>query len=402
MICPPGQRPRRLLDRDRADIAARLEARRPEIEETILARAHAVASPSGAEDAEYLEGLRAAVTAAVGYCLLGIERGEERAGSLPAAMLAQARQAARNRVGLETVLRRYFAGYTVLGDFLVQEARDGSLQVEPSTFFRAQKEFAVLFDRIVASVSAEYRQEAEHALRPREERTAMRVKRLLAGEPLDTSEFDYDFEAHHLGVIATGSRAQELLRELASRLDRRLLLIGGAQSTIWAWLGARRPLDVDDLTALQSMDWPDGVSLAIGEPSQGLRGWRLTHRQAEAAQRVALRRPQPLTRYADVALLAAVLRDDDLIEFLTKTFLVPLTVERDGGEALRQTLHAFFAAGRHVSSAATTLGIARQTVTSRLRMIEERIDRSLDVCGVEIETALRLGDLDSMAPSDSR
>lgn len=324
--------PRASTDQSRAALQARLQARLPEIEETILTRAHAVASPSSGEDAEYLEGLRAAVSAAVRYCLLGIERGEERAGPLPAPMVSQARQAARNRVGLETVLRRYFAGYTVLGDFLVQEARAASVPVEPSTLHRAQKEFAVLFDRIVASVSVEYRQEAEQSLRPREERTTMRVKRLLAGEPLDTSEFDYDFDAHHLGLIATGSGAQELLRELASRLDSRLLLVQGDERTIWAWLGARQSPDPAALCDLPSTSWPQQTSLVVGEPAQGLCGWRLTHRQAKAALSVALRRPQRLTRFADVALLAAILRDDELREFFTETYLAPLGAERDGGK----------------------------------------------------------------------
>jgi hypothetical protein len=305
-------------------------------------------------------------------------------------MLTQARQAARNRVGLETVLRRYFAGYTVLGDFLVQEARDASLPVEPSTLYRAQKEFAVLFDRIVASVSAEYRREAEHALRPRKERTAMRIKRLLAGEPLDTSEFDYDFDAHHLGVIATGPGAQELLRELASRLDRRLLLVKGGDHTIWAWLGARHSLDPAALYDLPSTPWPQKTSLAIGAPAQGLRGWRLTHRQAKAALSVALRRPQRLTRYADVALLAAVQRDDDLVEFLTETYLAPLAAERDGGEALRRTLCAYFAAARNVSSTAAALGVSRKTVNNRIHTIESHVGRPISACATELEIGLSL------------
>ncbi len=378
-------------DQSRAALQVRLQARRPEIEETILARAHAVASPAD-QDTEYREGLRAAVSAAVGYCLLGIERGEERVGPLPAPMLTQARQAARNRVGLEIVLRRYFAGYTVLWDVLVQEARDGSLPVEPSTLYRAQKEFALLFDRIVASVSAEYRQEAEHALRPREVRTAERVKRLLAGEPLDTSDFDYDFEAHHLGAIATGPGARELLRGLAGRLDRRLLVVGGAQRTTWAWLGARRSIDPAELGGLPPTFWPQQTSLAIGEPAQGLRGWRLTHRQAQAAQTVAMRRPQPLTRYADVALLASVVRDDDLITFLDDTYLAPLCAERDGGVTLRQTLGAFFATDRNISSAAAVLGVARHTVANRLRTIEQRIDLPLTRMGAELELALRIAE----------
>lgn len=36
-----------------------------------------------------------------------------------------------------------------------------------------------------------------------------------------------------------------------------------------------------------------GVLLAVGEPAQEVEGWRLSHRQAQAALLVALRSPRP-------------------------------------------------------------------------------------------------------------
>src|SRR5665213_761206 len=60
------------------------------------------------------------------------------------------------------------------------------------------------------------------------------------------------------------------------------------------------------------------AAFAVGEPGAGVDGWRLTHRQAQAALLVALRRPggPRLTRYVDVALLASALRDDVLTSSL--------------------------------------------------------------------------------------
>ena len=49
--------------------------------------------------------------------------GARREAPVPVALLAQARLAARVGVSLDAVLRRYFAGYTLLGDFLIEEAR---------------------------------------------------------------------------------------------------------------------------------------------------------------------------------------------------------------------------------------------------------------------------------------
>jgi hypothetical protein len=117
-------------------------------------------------------------------------------------------------------------------------------------------------------------------------------------------------------------------------------------------------------------------------------------RQAKAALSVCGGPMPSVVSYRDVAFLAAVLGHEDLVDFLVGAYLTPLAGERDGGAALRETLAAFLAAGRQVSSTASALGVARQTVTKRLRLVEERIGRPLDSCGAEIEMALRLVDHD--------
>jgi hypothetical protein len=392
MACPAGYRPSQSLDRVRAEVADRLEARLPEIGEAILCRLYAISDSTDAQNAEYREGLRAAMSAAIEYALAAIERGQERSGPIPAAMLTQARSAARNRVGLEVVLRRYAAGYSALSDFLMQETGRDSVRFPAAELYPMQRELTALFDRIVAAVGAEYRQEMEHMHRPRAQRLSERVKRLLVGELIDTAEFDYDFDAWHLGVIVTGPGAEHLLREHAAILNRRLLLAEGLESTTWAWLGGRQSFDPAELAELPVPGPPSRVVMAIGEPAQGLGGWRLTHRQAGLALMIALRRTQCFVRYADVALLASVLRDEDLATFLTSSYVAPLSSERDGGEALCRTLHAYFAAGRSVSSAAAVLGVTRHTVTNRLRTAEQKIGRCLDTCAAEVEIALGLQD----------
>jgi hypothetical protein len=376
----------------RAEITGRLRARRPEIEEAILLRANAVSSFAATEDLEYLEGLRAAIAAAVEYGLRSVESGEERAGPIPVLILAQARRAASSRVPLEIVLRRYLAGYTALGDFLVQEAGGEDPPVPGPSLHLLQRELAVLLDRLLAAVSVEYREEAEGALRPRPLRLSARVSRLLAGELTDPAEFDYELGAFHLGLIAIGPPADRFLRELAADLDRLLLIVPAAEDAHWAWLGGRRPFDPAELDALVATLPPAELCLAIGEPGHGLRGWRRTHRQAQAALAIALRRPAPLTRYADVALLATVLRDDDLLAHLTDTYLTPL---RAGGQVLLTTLRAHFAADRNVSSAAAALGVTRKTVASRLRTVERLLGHSLTERAADLELALGLADLTS-------
>jgi DNA-binding PucR family transcriptional regulator len=108
---------------------------------------------------------------------------------------------------------------------------------------------------------------------------------------------------------------------------------------------------------------------------------------------VLRRRSEAYVRYADVALLAAGLRDDLLADALHGIYLTPLDEEQDGGEVLRRTLRAYFAAGRNITSAASALGVTRQTVSGRLRTFESRVGRLLDDCALDADLAIRLHDI---------
>lgn len=378
----------------RAALTARLQARRPQIEEAVLTRVFAISDATDTANPEYAEGLRAAVSAALDFGITVIELGEDRSPPVPAVLLTQARVAARNGVNLDTVLRRYFAGYSLLGDFLIEEVEAGDL-LRGSALKRLLRAQAALFDRLLAAVSEEHAREASGRLDTSEQRHAERIQRLLDGELLDTSELAYDLEAHHLGAIAKGPGAAAAVRDLANSLDRRLLTVCRGEGTVWAWLGSHRRLDLDELEARVSSLWPAELTLALGEPGDGLGGWRLTHQQARAAVSIAQRSPDSVVRYADVALVASMLQDDLLITSLRELYLVPLEEERDGGEVLRQTLRAYFAAERNLSSAAAALGVSRRTVSNRLSAIEARIGRSLSTSAAEMEAALRLDDADA-------
>jgi sugar diacid utilization regulator len=201
-------------------------------------------------------------------------------------------------------------------------------------------------------------------------------------------------------VIGTGTEAESTVRRLAAGLGRELLVVSRGDETVWAWFGDPRRLAIADLGRLLLAKGRPGVSFAIGEPGRGVKGFRITHRQAQAAQSVALRRPQWLTRYRDVALLAFALRDEALARSLVDIYLSPLDAPRKGSPVLRQTLRAYFAAERNASSAAAALGVARQTVENRLRRVEDKLGRLLPTCLAELEVALSLEELDDHSPGE--
>jgi PucR C-terminal helix-turn-helix domain/GGDEF-like domain len=393
---PPTEAPS--FERARAALLTRLRARRAEIEEVVLTRTFSISGPSDSVDPEYLEGLRASISVAVEYALDAIERGEEGAPSPPPILLAQARLAARNGIGLDMVLRRYSAGYVLLADFLIEEAEQSELRGEAlQRLLRSQGSL----DRLLAAVSEEYAREASETPGTDEQRRAERIERLLAGEPLDTSAFAYDFEGVHLGAIGSGPDVWQALRDLAAAIDASLLAVRRDEGTVWAWFSGRRTPDCEELRCRVGAEWPAQATLVLGELGRGLSGWRLTHRQARAALPVALRSSKSFIRYADVALLAGILQDDLLATSLRELYLVPLSSERDGGEVARETLSAYFTAERNISSAAAALGVSRRTVTNRLRAIEARLGRKLGPVAGEVEAALRLDDLGGSPSSPS-
>jgi hypothetical protein len=376
----------------RVALSRRLAERRAEIERAALTRIYAIADPAETPDPEYVEGLRAAVAAAVGYGLAAIERGEERAPAIPAILLTQARLASRSGISLDTVLRRYVAGQALLGDFLIEEAEEGGL-LRGAALQRLLAGQAALFDRLLVAISEEHGREEEGRFDTSEARKAERIERLLAGELVDASELGYQLEGWHVGIVAKGEGAEEALRKLAGDLDRRLLMTEADGEALWAWLGGRREIDREELLRCLAAELPPGAGLAIGESAVGLPGWRVTHRQARAALPIALRSPERLVRYADVALLASMLQDDLLVASLQEMYMAPLGAERDGGETMRATMRAYFDAGRNLSAAAAVLGVSRPTISYRIRVVEERIGRPISAVAADMEVALRFHDL---------
>lgn len=375
----------------RTALAARLRERLPELQGAVATRIYSISDPRNVADPSYLQGLNGAMAAAIEYRLEVLEAGERAAPPIPTALLAHARLDARDGVSLDTVLRRYFAGNVLFGDLLVNEAERAEA---PSSILRQLLATqATVGDRLIAAVSAEYAREAENRPTTPAERRRETVKSLLAGELVDHSELGYELDGHHLAVMARGDGAEELMRDLAGAVDRRLLIVQREEEPTWAcWLGGRRQLSSERALEALGREVPEGVFVTVGEPGEGLGGWRFSHQQAKAALPIAERRRQSVVRYADVAVLAAIASDDLIATSLRQLYLAPLERARDGGKVARETLRAYFEAERNVSSTAAALGVDRRTVRNRLGAIEELLGRPIKGAEADLEIALRLDD----------
>ncbi len=397
------------LDEVRADVVTGLRLRQLEIEEIISTRVlHGVPDKIGTEDVEYVTGLRATITAVVEYGLAGIGLGESSLAPIPPVAVEQAKRAARLGVSLETVLSRYLMGYKLLGEYITREVENFSSK--RGVLAHVNSVQASLLERIVASIIGEYGRESKRSESSGEQHRAECVRQLLAGGIVDSSELDYELDCWHLGIIANGKGAGQLVHGIAVGLGRRLLSVPRSEKTVWAWIGGQRICTASEIERVLSGRWPKEVSLVIGEPAKGIQGWRLTHQQAHAALRVALRKPERLTRYADVALMAAVLQDDLLARSLIDIYLSPLALQTGTGDTWRQTLRAYFDAAQNVSRTAAKLHVTRQTVENRLNAIEAVLGRPRQAWLVELAIALRMEQLNDpqipppppMSPKPSR
>jgi hypothetical protein len=250
-----------------------------------------------------------------------------------------------------------------------------------------------LLQRVTAAIEREFDGPGESiALLPERHRT-FTVRRLLAGElvePAELAELRYDVQlSWHLGAIATGSAGRDALQRAATRLGCQVLEIPADDGTTWVWFGASKQLNV--LDAEQLLSGHPGMSspLAIGGPRLGLRGWRQTHREAAQALQRALQGPESVVRYGDKPLLAGALGDETLAAWL-RGFVAPIRNRPDGGVGLLKTLRAYIDTECNSSSAASKLGVRRQTVASRLRIAEKLLNRPLRTCLAEIDVALQI------------
>lgn len=357
-----------------------------------MVRIRSISAVVDQESPDYTARLRSAVAAAIDYGIAALRHRDVRPAPVPAELISQARRAANTGLPLDIVLRRYIAGQALLEDFLIQEAETiGDVGVgDLKVVLRIE---AMALDHLIAAVTIEYESEAEARSRSRSGHRRMVTEALLTGKPCDEEALGYDLDAWHIALIATGRGASALLRGFAAALNRSLLTVPQGEETIWGWLGGPKRLDDEGERCLIALGAQPQIRVAIGESSDGLDGWRLSHFQARAALPIMRKRRPGVTRYTDVALAASMLGDEVLARTLTDHFLGPLAAERDGGYKLKETLRAYFAADRSISSAAVALDVSRHTVSSRLQATERRLGRPLRSCTPEMEAALRLESL---------
>jgi DNA-binding PucR family transcriptional regulator len=306
----------------------------------------------------------------------------------------EARLSANFGISLSDVLQTYRIGQRLIVEQMIGivESTIDDAMLRASVLRTSSRWLFHYNDWVTQRVTEAYERERDLLMRDRDRRRRQLVRDLLDGETVEASQLGYELERDHLAVVAWGQNAERAALALREATGLSLLAISGTHPTSWGWLGGTE-IESRHLKAVRELSLPQGARIALGEPARGIEGFRLSHRQAMSAYRIARDTAAPVTAYADVTLLALTLQDAELARDFVIRELGPLVEPDPRSELLRETLGAYFAAGENAASAAAVLGVHDRTVLYRLRSIEDRIGRPISARRDEIAVALRLAPL---------
>jgi len=258
-------------------------------------------------------------------------------------------------------------------------------------------------DQTSEEIVATYAGERETWLRNRSAARAGRIRDLLSGQRIDVSATEatlgYRLRQHHVGVVCWTSN-EAIPADNITRLERAISHIAaqtaaGAdpvflprdESSAWAWL----PLGIRDRFDPAACDADAGIHVAFGDVVKGIDGFRLTHRQALAAQAVALAGGSPprVVTYAEVAPVAMMLGTRDLLRAWVRSTLGQLATDDEHHARLRETLLAFLDTGGSYKATAERLVLHKNTVQYRIHKATESLGRPVGDNRHDVELALQ-------------
>lgn len=246
-------------------------------------------------------------------------------------------------------------------------------------------------DRCSGFVVEHYTSHRDELVRDREHRHFLAVRRLLDSETDTLQEHAHDLTRHHTAVIVIADQPAGALTPLARHFHAAPLTVSLDDGTRWAWFSTIKPPNRIEADTLAQLD-PE-ATFGMGEPGEGVEGFRRTHRQARQALEIALHARLPYAHYREVALEALSSTDPARVRDFLDHELAPLERGTPTRAPLRETMHAYFQSGQNAAQTARKLGVHERTIAYRLNLIEERLGTPINSRRAELEVALRLQQL---------
>jgi DNA-binding PucR family transcriptional regulator len=324
-------------------------------------------------------------------------------GRVPANLTPEVLGIAREafRRGIEqTVYTTYHAGQNAVQAYWMRTAF--ALSQDPAVLRQAlaagSASVAGFVEDMVAALSEQLRRERADLARSSHARRFEVTSLILDSAPITTArasaQLGYDLRRRHTAaVLWTDPRRpdQAALAAAAETLGpvtraRQVLTVIASSSSVWAWLAAAADTAAAAITAATAAH--PGVRVAIGPPGTGADGFRRSHFDAVATQRLMARRPDlRVARFTDVQLVTLAIADEQRArEFVART----LGKLADADPDLRETLCVYIGEQFSAARAARALYTHRNTILNRLQRAERLLPLPLAGHGLEIGVALEI------------
>lgn len=330
--------------------------------------------------------------------------GGEHRFALPPAAADLARSLARRGLDLGVLLKVYRAAHPGVFSF-VSEITDALSEDDPPSnaalkfmWTRAEQ----WMDDSVEQLISTFYEEREYHLAGALARRAEIVEALLSGTAPGTEDPSGDL-GHALTQWQTafvawapeaGRGATDPLLGIAAEAARALkaprpLSIVAGSRDVWFWVATPAEPDLAALAGLT--DQLDGARLAIGLPAPGVSGFRSSHDEARAAQRLVLPAPSapPLVYYRDLELLCLVDTEDAALRRMVAREIGELCGAEKNLAQIRETTLTYLTSQLNVAATAERLYVHRNTVRYRLSRAEELLGHPLADRAAHVELALR-------------
>jgi DNA-binding PucR family transcriptional regulator len=254
-------------------------------------------------------------------------------------------------------------------------------------------------DETLAGITAQVEREREALLRGTQAERLEVVTLVLQGAPIDperaSTRLGYALGRAHTAAVCFSDdprpdpgeleRAGQALGAAAG--GRRVLTVLASAASLWAWVaGDEAPAPAAVEAALETLP---GVRVALGPAGVGVEGFRRSHQDALATQRLLVRgaRRVRVAAYDDVAMVALVTQDEERAAELVARTLGDLATAP--GE-LRETLRTYLREGSNASRTAEVLFTHRNTVLNRLARAERLLPAPLAGRGLQVALALEV------------
>ncbi|MGW0324122.1 MULTISPECIES: PucR family transcriptional regulator [unclassified Nocardia] len=324
----------------------------------------------------------------------------------PAEAVNGARTVARRGYGVDMLLKTYRAAQRGLWRYITQvlhqQIPDPELRGAVLVIFWEHS--TLWLDTCLDGIVAAYMDEREHHTRNSDAQRTEIVQAILRGEPAPPADspdkLAHSMDNVHVALVlwtdpeVPARYATGLLRDYAAQIARALgapppLLISSGVHGLWAWIATSHLPDIAAVAPPPSAH----LHLALGTPRPGVAGFRRSHLEACAAQRIATsaQNSGAVTAYQDIDLVCLLTGDGDIesVRALIERELGQLADRSEQGARLRDTVFEFLCAGGNIDAAASRLGVHGNTVRYRLKQAERRLGHPIESRRVHLELALR-------------